>query len=433
MPFAAYIPAMTPATPPTPPTRPGRARSLRARVRNAIALVAALALLLFGIPLAVVMDRLIHSQALTGLQRDATRAVAAVPDNTVEAGSPPVAPVGTGATRIGIYDAQGLRVAGIGPDRSDLAAAAGDGREHDGRDGGDLAVVVPVLSDTTVAGSVRAAVPRSVLLRRSYEAWTLLAVLALVVIAIATLLARRAAGRISRPFEHITQAARQLGGGRYDVHLPRSGIREADEAGEALRRGAEAVDDLVRHEREFVRDASHQLRTPLAALQLFLDQQPPDIARARERAQHLETTIADLLAVRGVSTGESCQAEVIAAEAVTRWSSPARPVTLRSDATEPVAFSAAALRQSLDVLLDNAVRHGAGPVAVTIEPYGDAVLVEVSDQGPGFTDAAAPGTGLQMVTGAVERAGGSLLVRRRAPHPRVALLLPVTASPADAG
>ncbi|MEO6204346.1 MAG: HAMP domain-containing sensor histidine kinase [Mycobacteriales bacterium] len=412
----------------TPSGHPGRARSLRTRVRNAIALVATLALLLFGIPLAVVMDRLIHSQALTGLQRDATRAVAAVPDNTLEAASPPEAPVGRGDTRLGVYDAQGTLIAGVGPTHSVLAARAGDGREHDGNDSNDLAVVVPVLSDTTVAGSVRAAVPRSVLHHRSYEAWALLAGLAVAVIGVATAMARRAAKRISRPFEHITEAARQLGGGRYDVHLPHSGIQEADEAGEALRVGAKAVDDLLRHEREFVRDASHQLRTPLAALRLFLDQQPPDLAGVRERAEHLETTIADLLAVRTVSTGESCAAELIAAEAVQRWSSDERPVTLRNDVTEPVAFPAAALRQSLDVLLDNAIRHGGGPVTVTIEPYGDAVLIEVADQGAGFPPGALPGTGLQMVTSAVERAGGSLLVRRRAPHARVALLLPAAQS-----
>ncbi len=409
----------------TPSGPGGRTRSLRHRIRNAIALVAALALLLFGIPLAVVMDRLIHSQALTGLQRDATRAVAAVPDNILEAGAPPRAPVGTGDTRLGIYDAQGTLIAGLGPRHSALAAGAGDGREHDGDDAGDLAVVVPVLSDTTVAGSVRAGVPGAVLRRRSVEAWALLGALAVAVIGVATVLARRAAGHISRPFEHITQAARELGGGRYDVRLPPSGIEEADAAGEALRRGAQAVDDLVRHEREFVRDASHQLRTPLAGLQLFLSQQPPDVAGAQERAQHLDATLADLLAVRALRSDEACLAQDIAGEAATRWQSPERQVTFHSDPTEPVGIPAAALRQSLDVLLDNAFRHGSGPVTVTVEPYGDAVLVEVADRGPGFDVGARHGTGLQLVTSAVERAGGSLLVRRRAPHARVALLLPL--------
>jgi len=111
---------------------------LRGRVRDAIALVVALALLLFGIPLAVVLDRLITSQAIAGLQRDASRGVAAVPDNKLDAGTTVTAPRGTGDTSIGVYDLRGVRVAGIGPDRSTLAARAADGHEHDGHDTGDL-------------------------------------------------------------------------------------------------------------------------------------------------------------------------------------------------------------------------------------------------------------------------------------------------------
>jgi hypothetical protein len=52
------------------------------------------------------------------------------------------------------------------------------------------------------------------------------------------------------------------------------------------------------------------------------------------------------------------------------------------------------------------------------------VIVEVADQGGGFATGAVPGTGLNLVTGIAERAGGSLLIRRRAPQARVALLLP---------
>jgi signal transduction histidine kinase len=411
------------------PRRGSRPRSLRARVRDAIALVAILALLLFGIPLGVVLDRLITSQALTGLQRDATRAVAAVPDNILEAGTPVRVPSGTGDIRIGVYDIQGSRVAGVGPDHSRLAAQAVDAHEHDGHDGGDLSVVVPVLSDTTVAGSVRAAVPLSLLRAQVYRAWGLLAALALVVVAVAVLLARRAARRISRPFEQLTVAARDLGSGRYDVQLPQWGIPEADAAGDALRDTARDIDSLVRHEREFVRDASHQLRTPLAGVLLFLEREPPDVAAALVRARDLETTIEDLLSLRGRTTTGVCNPNQIAADAVHRWTTPQRPVVLRSDHSGGVALTGAALRQSLDVLLDNALRHGGGAVTVTVEPYGDAVMVEVADQGPGFPDDAPPGTGLQLVTGIVERAGGSLLIRRRAPHARVALLLPRSSPP----
>ena len=413
--------------------RGDRSRGLRAQVRDAIALVTVLALLLFGIPLAVVLNRLIESQALTGLQRDATRAVATVPDNALEAGAVGRAPRGTGSTRIGVYDPQGARVAGPGPLRSRLAGQVADGREHDGHDSGDLTVVVPVLSDTSVAGSVRAAVPLSLLRARVHRAWLLLAALAVGVVAIALLLARRAARRISNPFEQLTQAARHLGDGGYDVQLARSGIPEADAAGEALRISARQIAALLRHEREFVSDASHQLRTPLAGVQLLLEQDPPDVEAALERAQHLETTIADLLSLRRLTGTGVCDPNEVAAQAVERWSTAARPVSLRTDQSGPVALPAAALRQSLDVLLDNAMRHGEGAVTVTVEPTGDAVVVEVADQGLGFAAHAEHGTGLQLVTGIVERAGGSLLVRRRAPHARVALLLPLRPPPDGEG
>lgn len=409
---------------------------LRTRVRNAIALIVIVALLLLGIPLAVALGRLLESQALAALQRDATRAVAAVPDNVLETGSGLAAPKSAAGNRLGVYDARGTLVVGTGPRRSVLAARAVDGREHDGSDAGDLAVVVPVLSDTTVAGSVRTAVPLRTLHRRIYRAWALLAALAALVVAVALLLARSAARRISLPFEHITSAARSLGAGHYDLDLPRSGIAEADAAGEALRDSALAVDALVRHERDFVRHASHQLRTPLAGVLLHLEAQPPDVVSAIERARHLETTIADLLAMRALPVDAACDPGEVAAAAVQRWSTPERPVLLRRDEAAPVAMAESGLRQGLDVLVHNALRHGAGQVTLTVETYGESVVLEVADQGPGFRDGAKPGTGLLLAGGIAERAGGALLVRHRGEHPRVALLLPQVrgeaASPAAA-
>ena len=401
-----------------------RTRSLRARVRNAITLITIASLLLFGLPLALVLGRLIESQALAGLQRDATRGLASVPDNTLTQTSTVQAPPSRGDTLIGVYDVQGHLVAGKGPPRSNQAAAVADGREHDGHDAGDLSVVVPVLSDTTVAGSIRAAVPLSLLHQRIYRAWALLTALAMLVLAVAMGLARRSAQRISVPFEQLTLAARQLEQGRYDIELPRFGMSEADAAADALLDTAREVDTLLRHEREFVRDASHQLRTPLAGAVLLLGSDPPDVAGALERISQLETTLADLLSLRGLIASGSCDPRELAAEAVARWNTPARPVLLRADETQLVRLTAPALRQSLDVLLDNATRHGSGAITITVEPYGAHVVVEVADHGAGFTPQAQPGTGLQLVTSIVERAGGSLLIRRRAPQARVALLLP---------
>jgi signal transduction histidine kinase len=154
------------------------------------------------------------------------------------------------------------------------------------------------------------------------------------------------------------------------------------------------------------------------------------VAAALERSRQLETTIDDLLALRAVAEGGRCAPEQVAADAVARWDSPERPVVLRADdEAGDAAVPAAALRQALDVLLDNAIRHGAGAITITVEPYGDLVAVEVADNGDGFAPGAEPGTGMQLASGIALRAHGALLIRRRAPHPRVALLLPRSETP----
>ncbi|MCW2601094.1 MAG: Histidine kinase [Frankiales bacterium] len=408
---------------------------LRTRVRRAMVLLAAAAIVLFGVPLAVAVERLLSGAALSALQRDATRAVAAVPDNTLQTGVKVALPRATTATRLGLYDATGRRVGGAGPARSALAGLSGDGKEHHGNEAGQLVVASPVLSDTTVAGSVRAELPLSVLRRRVLEAWGGLVALAVLVLAVTALLARRASRRIAEPFEQITRAARTLGAGSFDVALPGWGLAEADAAGKALQETGRELETLVRHEREFVRYASHQLRTPLSALVVQLEQlqagADPETtaAAALDRAHHLEATISDLLAVRTPAGRETCDPRLVAEELAARWRrTTTRDLVLRADDVDRVAVPGAALRQALEVLLDNALRHGAGTVTVTIEPLGDWVVVEVADEGAGFGDDHEPGTGLVLATSLVERFGGDLLVRRRTPCPRVALLLPLQSS-----
>ena len=408
-----------------PATRsPRQSRGLRGQVRAAIAGIVVASLLLFGVPLGVVLGRLIESRVLTGLQRDATRQLAIVPDNAIEAGAVLPTLSASAGTLLGVYDVRGWRVAGTGPRTSSLATLARDGREHDGADGGDLAVVVPVLSDTSAAGSVRAAVPLAVLQRRVATAWTLLALLGGLIVGLSVLAANRAARWISAPFEQLTVAARELGSGRSDIRLPEFGIAEADAAGAALTEGARSMHDLLAREREFVQHASHQLRTPLAGLVLHLERTPPDVPAALERASQLDTTIGDLLSLRTPTPSARCNPVMVAAAAVKRWDSPARRVLLRADDERTAALSTSALRQCLDVLVDNAVRHGAGAVVVTVEPLGEVIAVEVCDDGSGFARGSLPGTGLTLAEDIVQRSGGSLVVRRAAPRPRVALLLP---------
>lgn len=119
-----------------------------------------------------------------------------------------------------------------------------------------------------------------------------LIVLALLVLSVVAgvLLARRLAG----PFQRLAVAARRLGTGEPVDDLPHSRIPEAEEIGEAIRTSALQLEELRRHERDLAVHASHELRTPVTALRLELEdlalwpQTPPEVAA------QLRTSVAEL-------------------------------------------------------------------------------------------------------------------------------------------
>ncbi len=388
--------------------------------------ITGVSVLLLGVPLAVAVQRVVESEALSGLQTDAFRVIAAVPDEVLTGPGTPSLPNLASGAAVGLYGPDGSLIAGVGPARSGLALAAADGNEHSGHENDDLAVVTPILSDAVVTGSVRAARPTSHVLADTVAGWAALLALALAALVVAAVLARRSARTISGPFEQLTTGAQTLGEGEFTLTFPHWGIKEADTAASALTATARELGHRLEAERDFVKHASHQLRTPLAGLIVALEQQPEAGVEALERARHLQTTLTDLLVVRGgAQVALPCDPVATAEQVVAGWQPrTTRSVRLRHVDVELVSVPESAVRQALEVLVDNAVRHGAGVVTVTVEPLGGSVVVEVSDEGPGIGDGTGPGTGLRLATALVQRFGGDLLVRRSGPRPRVALLLP---------
>ncbi len=422
-------------------------------------------MLLFALPLAAAISRLDRAQELAELERDATRIAALIPDNAVSTASPVQVPgAASGDALTAIYTPAGERVGGSGPNHSKIARAGRDGRIHQGTERGQLTVAVPVPSDRTIVAVVRAAVPVTVVTARSRRSWAAMALLGLVVLAIAAVLARRQARRIAVPLERLTVAARALGDGNFTIAPERSGIREADAAGAALRDTGTRLGHLLERERAFSADASHQLRTPLTGLLLglesALDRPETDLRSALEtaleRTRRLQTTVDDLLALRRdtASGPGSLDLEVELAAAADRWqsvfSSRQRHLAVNTPlGLPPVTASAAALRQILEVLLDNALQHGAGTVTLAALDLGDAVAVEVADEGAGLqggaeaafhrrsANAHGHGIGLALARSLAEADGGRLVVRRSGPRPIFGLLLPpadtVLASAPDGG
>jgi len=269
------------------------------------------------------------------------------------------------------------------------------------------------------------------------------------------LVARRQARRLSAPLESLAGAAQRLGEGDFSVRTTASGIPEIDAAGSALDVTADRLDDLVGRERAFSSTASHQLRTPLTGLRLTLETalDAPDAAQrasvvhALESADRLERTIDDLLSLARHTPVDRAVLPLPAL--VQDWTSAWAPVLAGVDRRLRVQVapwlpagraSEAAVRQVVDVLLGNAVVHGAGTVALVVRDAGATVAIDVSDEGEGPPEgaevfrsrAATPpghGIGLSLARALAEAEGGRLVLSHSRP-PTFSLLLPAAGTSA---
>ena len=425
---------------------------MRRRLILAIVAVAAAAVGLFALPLAVVLRDGYRDQELLRLQRDTVAAARSI-DLGAQAADRVELPAGP--DRLTVYDGAGRRVAGAasaGPAQADAVVRdALRGRRPTTRvRSGTLIVAVPLLTGERVTGVIRAEVSDAVVVRRSHRAWLALAAAAVGVLLLAMLAAVLLARRLAGPLERVAVAARRLGDGDFSVRAPRGGIREVDAVADALDVTAGRLDDLITRERRFSADASHQLRTPLAALRLELETlqlaegPSPEIDRAVAQVDRLQRTIDTLLSVARDVPRPDTASELVAllTEVEHRWRGrlavASRRLTLSvPTGTVPVRGGQGVIAEILDVLLDNAERHGRGTVGIVVRTVDAGwAAVDVSDQGPGFAadveraferrspDADGHGIGLALARSLAHAEGGRLTVSQDGPSPRVTLVLP---------
>lgn len=404
------------------------------RIIVAIVAVTALAEILFAVPLALTIQHRLGDQDRLELTQLAALAADRVVDDKLVLASLP------GPERdqqLGLYDRSGRRIDGIGPDRLSPSSDRITDRVVDTREDGWLVVTVPLIGGGTVQGLVRSAEPLSVGASRVRVVWLQLAALAVVALVLSALAAAALGRRLTRPLENLGADAARIGEGDFTVTAGRTGLPEIDNVGMNLSRTAARVSSLFAREQAFTADASHQLRSPLTGLRLTLEGElahpRPDrrdaITQALSDVERLETTIEDLLHLARDTAAERAPvdlAEVL--EALQgRWhasfASAGRRLTVDPghEVSSPTV-SAAALVHVLDVLVDNARRHGEGAVEVRARGHTGAVSVSVSDQGPGIPDGAAvferrrstaggTGIGLALARRLAEAEGGRLRLR----------------------
>jgi len=412
----------------------------------AIAGVATTAVVLFALPLAVVLQRSYRDEALLRLQRDT---VAATRQIDVTGSDDPVELPRTGDAMT-VYDNRGRRLAGPGPARAgpSVRSALRSGRLTTETAEGRLIAVVPLLSNEKISGAVEAVRSDGAVEGRERAARLALAGLALGVIGTSVLAATVLGRRLARPLERIAEAARRLGEGNFAVRAPRAGVAEADSVAAALDATAERLDELITRERSFSADASHQLRTPLAALRLELEAMElqglgsQELIAALAQVERLQGTVDTLLAVARDAPMRDAEADLtqLLDDAAGRWrgalAAEGRPIRTAVPAARPVAAAAPrVVAEVLDVLIANAYRHGAGAVTLTARDVEGWLALDVADEGPGFGDfgeeafarRASPGEGLgiglSLGRSLAVAEGGALTVLREGPRPVVRLML----------
>jgi signal transduction histidine kinase len=273
---------------------------------------------------------------------------------------------------------------------------------------GPLVVAVPINDGGEVLGAVVIATPADRLRRTVTEWWLLLAGIGLVAVSACVSTAFGLAGWVLRPVTELDSVTHEIAEGDRGARVrPRLGPPELRRLAASFNNMADVVSDVMDRQRAFVAHASHQLRNPLTALRLRVEELGPSLTDPEGRAEHLlaleETDrlakVLDALLTLARAEREENQrvtvdAAAVAASRVAAWQPLARhrSVALRLAATTTPAYARTvptAVDQALDALIDNAVKFSgdAGEVTVSVRAADGGIALEVRDTGPGMTAA----------------------------------------------
>lgn len=304
-----------------------------------------------------------------------------------------------------------------------------------------------VRTTTTPSGAVvQVAVSGIAMAWRMAEVVIFVAVSSIIAAAAAVALARYQARRLAAPLIYLAASAEQLGSGQVRPQLAESGIEEIDLVAAELARTSDRLAARLAAERQFSADASHQLRTPLTALSMRLeeiqlmstDDEVQEEARvALEQVERLVGVVDDLLKrsrrQAGGTTAVLHLREVFdqqREEWGPTYAEAGRPLVFEDPGDVAVLATAGALAQVLATLLENSLKYGDGTTRVACRPASSrtSVVVEVSDEGAGVAPELAPrifersvsggkstGLGLALARDLVAADGGKLELAKAVP------------------
>jgi signal transduction histidine kinase len=411
---------------------------MRRRILVTIVAITAAAVLALFVPAAATIRSHIERGELLELQRRASIVARGVPST----GPVTLADLDDGAIddfAVALYDRELNLVAGTGPAHGDeVVAVAADGMVNEGYVDGDLVAALPVrFGSDGPEYTVRVSESSTASWHRVRGALGMLAAAALGIITVAALAGVLLARRLSRPIEQLREWS-ATSFGHPDASPPSpSGIAELDALGNALAGADERIRQLVDRERSFSSHVAHQLKTPVAAMRVALeaeldaprDDQRTVLIESLGALDRLESTIASLLALARHRPRQSvwCDVAAVAASHSDQWQ-PRFAIagrSLRVDGAPAWAnVDVSVIDHVLDVLIDNALTHGAGVVGVSTRAVDGRIEIRVSDEGSlaagidAFSEQRSDtghGIGLRLARTLAESAGGELRLCSAAP------------------
>lgn len=281
-------------------------------------------------------------------------------------------------------------------------------------DAGSVTVAAGAATVTT-QGAVRVTLPTTMVHARVFAVWLLLVLAGLAVLTGVAAVAFAFARWTGRPIRQLEEATHRLAeGGTATSVVVTSGPPEVRSLAAAFNTTAARLEHLLASQRAFAGEASHQLKTPLAALRLRLENLEPDIARrarpsldaAVTETDRLARMVEGLLAMARLEEAAAIPAQVdlgaICAERHRTWGPlferDGVSLVLFAGVVGPVTAVPGAVEQILDNLLSNALRASPAHSTVTMElrlhvPARRAlrearphwVDLHVTDEGPGMT------------------------------------------------